>query len=145
MCMVLFCGCKLKCTHDMTLNKNSCHALFIYLLYLGWHITRVFFFTLWISILSLYSLSGRRLTAKSRSNIETVRLDIIKIVSLWNWKQASRQRYCRGGACEISKRMEKSKVESRDFETSRNFAVTRRSALWIEVLNLNWSMGRYLG
>ena len=41
--------------------------------------------------------------------------------------QASRQR-CRRDTCQISKRLEKSKPETRDFESLRNFAVRRPPA-----------------
>ena len=45
--------------------------------------------------------------------------------------QAYRQRRCRCG-CQISERLEKSRLESLGFETSQNLAVRRPSALWLE-------------
>ena len=55
------------------------------------------------------------------------RLDVIMIVLLWNL--ASR-------ACQILEWLEKSKPQSRGFETSWYFAVRRLTALWIEAQNI---------
>ena len=53
----------------------------------------------------------------------------------WSYRseiwQASGRRGCRG-ACHISERLEKSKAESGGLETSRDLAVARPSAKWIE-------------
>ena len=75
-------------------------------------------------------LAVRRLTAKSHEVtkprdcmlLSSHRSDIL---------QASRQHCCRG-ASQISELLKKSKPGSRGFETSRDLAVRRPSAWWIE-------------
>ena len=74
----------------------------------------------------------RRLTAKSREVLWPR-----EWMLYWSYRseiwQAFRQRCCRG-AYQISKRLEKSKPQSRCFETSRDLAVRRPYAWWIEAL-----------
>ena len=70
-----------------------------------------------------YSLSGKTSYRQISWSLEAARLGVMII--------APRQRCCRG-ACQISERLEKSKPESRDFETSRDLAVRRLTAQWIE-------------
>ena len=49
--------------------------------------------------------------------------------------QACRHRCCRS-ICQISKRLEKIKSESRCLETSRNLVVIRLTAQWVQVLGV---------
>ena len=62
-----------------------------------------------------YSLSGKTSCRPISWSFETERLDVIMIAS---------QRCCCRGACQILYRLEKSKSESRGFETSRVLVVT---------------------
>ena len=84
-------------------------------------------FVLWLQLLYLDNLYREiwRTTVLSQ-DLETTRLDVIMTVSLWNL-QASRQRFYLV-ACHISKRLEKSKPESRGFETSQDLVVRRPPA-----------------
>ena len=70
---------------------------------------------------SLYSLSGKSLTAKSRkvSKPRDWMLQLGHCSDIWrtSW------RHCCRCACQISERLEKSKHESRGFETSWDLAV----------------------
>ena len=68
--------------------------------------------------LGLYSLSGKTSYRQISRSLEAARLDLAMIVSLWNLT----------GTCQISERLEKSKPESRGFETSRDLAVRRLTA-----------------
>ena len=77
-----------------------------------------------VPYLGLYSLSGQTSYRNISWSLESARLDVIMIVLLWNLT-------CRG-TCQISKRWEKSKSESRGFETSRDLPVRRQSAKWIK-------------
>ena len=79
------------------------------------------------SHLGLYSLSRKTSYRQISRSLEGARLGVIMIVSFWNLWQASRQHCCRDG-CQISKRLKKSKHESRGFETSRDLAVRRLTA-----------------
>ena len=73
----------------------------------------------------LYSLSGKTSYRQISWSLEAARLGVISHhPEIW---QAPRQRCCRG-ACQISERLEKSKHESRDLETSRDLAVRRLTA-----------------
>ena len=65
--------------------------------------------------LGLYSLSGRTSYRNISWSLEAAKLDVIMIESLWN---LTSQQCCCWGACQISERLEKSKPESRGFETS---------------------------
>ena len=69
----------------------------------------------------LYSLSGKTSYRQSSWNLAAARLEVrIMIESLW--------RLTGNLACQISERLEKSKPESRGFETLRDLAVQRPSA-----------------
>ena len=68
----------------------------------------------------LYSLNGKT----SYRQISNSRSREISRSEIW---QAPRQRCCQG-ACQISERLEKSKTESRGFETSRDLVVRRLTA-----------------
>ena len=57
-------------------------------------------------------------------------------------RQAPRQQRCRG-TCQISERLEKFKPEFRGFTTSRDLAVRRLTAKWIEAQQSNYSPKMY--
>ena len=69
-------------------------------------------------ILGLYSLSGKTSYRQITWRLEAARLDIIMIVSHWNLT----------GISAALLRLEKSKPQSRGFETSRDLAVRPPSA-----------------
>ena len=71
-------------------------------------------------IQGLYSLSGKTSYRQISWSLEAARLGVIMIVSLSNLTGRD--------ACYISEQSEKSKPESRSFETSRDFAVRRLTA-----------------
>ena len=81
----------------------------------------------------LYSPSVRVSYRKIPWSLEAAKFDVIMIVSLYNLWGISAALLRR--ACQISKRWEKFKPESRGFDTSWDFAVIRPSVWWIEVQN----------
>ena len=76
----------------------------------------------------LDSLSGRTCYRKISWSLETARLQCYSDRIALGF---DRQRWCQG-TCQISERLEKFKDESRGLETSRDLAVRRPSAQWIE-------------
>ena len=100
--------------HHWKWPKGSCE--------LSWH------FESWRNLLNLdlYSLSGQRSHGRSREVSKPKDWMLQWSHRSENW-QASRQRCCRV-ACQISERLEKSKPESRGFETSRDLAYSKTSA-----------------
>ena len=80
----------------------------------------------------LYSLSGKTSYRQISWSLEAARLDAAMVVSLWNLAgtpAAALPRYLPN-----FRAIEKFKPEYRGFDTSRDLAVRRLTALWIETL-----------
>ena len=73
----------------------------------------------------IYSLSDKTSYRQISWSLEAARLDVAMVVSLWNLAGTS-----------AAERLEKFKPESRSFETSRDLAVRRLTAQWIEALQI---------
>ena len=78
------------------------------------------------AMIIIYSLSGKTSYRQISWSLEAAILDVIMIHRA-EIRQASRQR-CWRGANPIAEQLEKSKPESRGFESSRDLAVRRISA-----------------
>ena len=84
----------------------------------------------------LYSISGRTSCHKISRNLEAGDscFDLSNCSEIW---QAPRQQRCRD-VCQISERYDNYNIQSHGFETSRDLAVKRLTAQWIEALGSRW-------
>ena len=80
--------------------------------------------------MDLYSLSVRASYRKIPWSLESARSDVVMIVSLWNLTNLSATLLSR--CLSNLERLEKSKPESRGFESLGDLAVRRPPAYWIE-------------
>ena len=83
----------------------------------------------------LYSLSGKTSYRKISCSLEDARFGFKLFQSLWNLAGTSAVLPPRC-PCQISERYDHCNIQSRGFEISRDLAVRRLTAWWIEALGL---------
>ena len=89
----------------------------------------------------LYSLSGKMSYRKISWSLEAARFGFKLFQSFWNSAGTS------AAACQISERYDHCSIQSRGFETSRDLAVRRLTARWIEAQGFSpvWIRGDCYG